>query len=213
MSNHSPLPQDDSSIILLKPLPLRLTRSPEDKFKRTVMDNRKQFDLLLRFAFAEYSECVMFLYDAIQDIKETSMEQLQPIMLISAFDMYVTANFRITAHMEVGIYESISDAVDRMRHAIQTRQDVQLVIKLLDTLTTHTLMEMYQRLLDVQEKKGEFNTPTQAIDPETVTRMGLRKVSPYQKEEPEKHIVSGKPLRRVRSALKRLSVRISTKLL
>jgi hypothetical protein len=179
--------------------------SPFELFRRQVLMEPGNYDMVLRFAFSEYSECVVFLFDAIQDIKN-NIGDLSTIMIISAYDMYVTANFRVTTNMELSVYEDLTESVERMRLNKHSYQEIHMVTRVLEILSVRTLMEMYQRMLDTKyysprgkgfeaaSKKGLCRELTKCVFPNASSQCRRRNVLS------------------MRNTLKRLSTRLSIRL-
>jgi hypothetical protein len=189
------------SLSLTSSLPPVKTSNCIELFRDQVLHNSFQYKILLRYAFSEYTECIVFLYDAIQDVKAAN-EDLHSPMLVSAYDMYLTTQFRLYTNMPLAVYEETRVAIDLMREFQHSRKDTVMIINTLDDLTIQALQNMHQRMLEAQLQGNNAQTP------DTIESPVFRR---FDTQEPTVVAPQQRRSFSLGRTLKRLSVRLSLK--
>lgn len=136
--------------------------SVEDLFRVTVLLNAEKHDILLRYAYLEYTENVVFLFDALQEVLDEESLTQRASMLVRIYDMHVSQECKGHVRMDYRTYETVSILIDRIRNNTYTETDVNNIIQTLDDLTVAQLMKSHRRLTALQTR--EERAPSVDID-------------------------------------------------
>jgi hypothetical protein len=129
------------------------TPSDTDLFMLTVLLNPDKHDQLLRFAFTEYNENAIFMFDAIQDLKIMEDEQLQNLAFISLFEEYVEEGCSKRVKIDNVSYQIVLQAARKPEmYCIKQAMDI------LEEFAVKTLMRVYGRMITPPETQDGIST-------------------------------------------------------